>query len=211
MKHKNNVSGGGRNWGLILTVPLCLVLAVYFLISGLIPTETEDPAKALEPVWYELKTARGEVLKTKVMVGNCFICHTAWVGIPEPDVVRPRFAHGVIKLDHGANDRCFNCHLIQDRNKYTADDGSGIMPKNVHELCARCHGLVYNDWLEGTHGIRRGKWSPQTQFERKNFVCTECHDPHSPKFEFKEYTPPPVWPDKYIRRSAENIENAKAS
>jgi molybdopterin-containing oxidoreductase family iron-sulfur binding subunit len=64
-------------------------------------------------------------------------------------VVRPRFAHAVIQLDHGANDRCYNCHLIQDRNKYAANDGSGIMAGNVEQLCARCHGLIYNDWSAG--------------------------------------------------------------
>ena len=174
---------------------------------------SEVPAtiKPLEPAWYALKTARGEDLKTKTMVGNCFICHTAWIGIPDPDVVRPRFAHSNIKLDHGSNDRCYNCHLIQDRNKYTADDGSGIMHNRVEMLCARCHGLVYKDWVEGTHGLRRGKWSPQTPFERKNFTCTECHDPHSPKFRFKDYAPPPRWPAKYIRRSAEAMKLPEAS
>lgn len=211
MKNAGDVSGGSRNWGFIITVPVCLALAIYFLYSAIQPSKSPKPAEALEASWYALKTARGEELKTKVMVGNCFICHTAWIGIPDPDVVRPRFAHAIIKLDHGDNNRCYNCHLIQDRNKYTANDGSGIMHVNVEQLCARCHGLVYKDWLAGTHGVRRGKWSPKTEFERKTFDCTECHDPHSPKFQFKEYAPPPIWPAKYIRRSASEIEHTEVS
>jgi hypothetical protein len=92
--------------------------------------------------------------------------------------------------------------LIQDRNKYTADNGSGIMAVNVEKLCARCHGLIYNDWMAGTHGVRRGQWNARTPFERVTFKCTQCHDPHSPRFSFKDFAPPPVWPAKFVRRLA---------
>ena len=149
------------------------------------------------------KPRGAEDLANKSMVGNCFLCHAYWVGIPDPTVVRPKFVHSTIELNHGTNDRCYNCHLIQDRNKYAANDGSGIMHVNVEKLCERCHGLIYKDWQNGTHGVRRGKWRPQKEFEIINFKCTECHDPHSPVFQFKEYAPPPIWPAKFVRRSAE--------
>ena len=194
---------GTSNWGLLITVPICLILIVYFLIFGLRSADRPVAAEILKPAWYTPKTARGEDLKNKSMVGNCFLCHAYWVGIPNPDVVRPQFAHGIIKLSHGSNDRCFNCHNILDRNKYTANDGSGIMHVNVEQLCARCHGLIYNDWQSGTHGVRRGQWLPKTAFDRTNPKCTECHDPHSPVFQFKKYTPPPVWPEHFVRQSAE--------
>ncbi len=29
-----------------------------------------------------------------------------------------------------------------------------------------------------------------------------CHDPHSPRFTFKDFAPPPVWPAKFVRRPA---------
>ena len=196
-------SGGTSNWGLIITVPICLLLLIFFLVSGLRSPEKQVTAEVLKSDWYTPVTAREEDLKNKSMVGSCFLCHAYWVGIPDPDVVRPRFAHGIIKLNHGANDRCFNCHHILDRNKYTANDGSGIMHVNVEQLCARCHGLIYNDWQSGTHGVRRGQWLPKAAFERTNPKCTECHDPHSPVFQFKKYTPPPVWPEHFVRRSAE--------
>lgn len=42
--------------------------------------------------------------------------------------------------------------------------------------------------------------------ELKNKVmvgnCYLCHDPHSPKFRFRDFAPPPVWPAKLIRRPA---------
>ena len=196
-------SGGTSNWGLIITVPICLLLVIFFLVAGFRSPEKQVTAEVLKPDWYTPVTARGEDLKNKSMVGNCFLCHAYWVGIPNPDVVRPQFAHGIIKLSHGSNDRCFNCHHILDRNKYTANDGSGIMHVNVEQLCARCHGLIYNDWQSGTHGVRRGQWLPKTAFDRTNPKCTECHDPHSPVFQFKKYTPPPVWPEHFVRQSAE--------
>jgi len=79
------------------------------------------------------------------------------------------------------------------------------MHVNVEKLCARCHGLIYNDWQNGTHGVRRGHFLTPTEFEIINFKCTECHDPHSPVFQFKEYAPPPVWPDKFVRRGNQVI------
>lgn len=207
MSSSRHESGGDRNWGLFITVPVCLLLIIYFIASSLGTSDRPSDAAPLDPAWYTPRTARGETLRNKVMVGNCYLCHAYWVGIPNPDVVRPRFAHTAIKLDHGANDRCYNCHLIQNRNKYVADDGSGIMPANVEQLCARCHGLIFKDWQAGTHGVRRGQWNAQTPFEGKTFVCTECHDPHSPRFRFKNFAPPPVWPDKFIRRRAETFEH----
>ena len=56
----------------------------------------KKPTEPLKPEWYTPKTARVEVLKNKPQVGNCFICHMQYV--PDPAVVRPAFAHGVIQL-----------------------------------------------------------------------------------------------------------------
>ena len=196
-----DTSGGSENWGLNLVVPLCALLFILFIALHLMTSSKKTTSEPLDPSWFTPTTARGEELKHKVMVGNCFLCHAYWTGIPDPEVVRPLFAHIAITLDHGANDRCYNCHLIQDRNKYTANDGSGIMPGNVQQLCARCHGLIYNDWMAGTHGVRRGKWMAPELFELRNFKCTQCHDPHAPQFKFIEYAPPPVWPRHFVRSS----------
>lgn len=194
--------GGDSKGGLLLTVPVCLLLIIIFLVSASKPPEEKPKAEPLSPAFFTPATAREEILPTKVMVGNCSICHAYWVGIPDPDVVRPRFAHRVVKLEHGANDRCYNCHLIEDRNKYTANGVSGIMHQNVEQLCARCHGLIYKDWQAGIHGVRRGQWNPETVFDVEVIGCTECHDPHSPKFVFKKFAPPPVWPKHFVRTAA---------
>ena len=192
-----------QNFGPILALVTLLVLIALFIITGVRPPESPEPTQSLKPEWYTPKTARVALLKNKPLVGNCFICHALWVKIPDPQVIQPEFAHPNIKLEHGINNRCYNCHLISDRNKYAADNGSGIMHTNVEKLCARCHGLIYKDWESGTHGIRRGKWLVNSRFDRQIFTCTECHNPHSPVFKFTEFAPPPVWPDKFIRAVAE--------
>lgn len=196
-------SGKGR-WWLIFPLSAFLLLLLFFIFYGTKPPVSPEPIQPLEPTWITPKTARAQILENKTLVGNCFICHMVYA--PDPGVVQPEFTHQVIKLDHGNCNRCFNCHLISDRNKYVANDGSGIMPANVEKLCARCHGLIYNDWLIGTHGVWRGKWSAKTTFDRETFTCTQCHDPHSPRYQFKEFAPPPIWPDKFVRRSAEEYE-----
>lgn len=177
---------------------LVLLFSIFFVVYTNSSSFSTEPNQPLDPKWYTPKTARGEILKNKTLVGNCFICHSTL--IPGPGVVQPKFGHKKIDLKHGLNDRCYNCHYILDRNKFTPDHGPGIVHANIEKLCARCHGLIYNDWLSGTHGIWRGKWSAQTEFEREIFDCTQCHDPHSPRFQFTEYAPPPIWSDKFIRR-----------
>jgi len=55
---------------------------------------------------------------------------------------------------------------------FTADNGSGIMHTTVEKLCARCHGLIYQDWKKGTHGLVQGKWLSASLFDRDVFTCT---------------------------------------
>ena len=204
---RHSPGNGSRLW-LFLTVPVCLVLAVFFLFTGATPGPAGGTQKAppLDPSWYTPKLAREEYRKNAVMVGNCFLCHAFWIKQPpDPTVRQPRFAHVAIKLNHGANDRCYNCHLINDRNKFVRNDGSGIMPETPEEVCRRCHGLIYNDWKKGAHGVRRGYWLARGRFDQQIFTCTNCHDPHSPVFTFSDFDPPPIWPDKLIRTG--RVEN----
>lgn len=199
-------------WWLCVFVPVMLVLSC-FLIYKSIPSA--PAAKKLEPInpdWYSVETARGDYLKSNPIVGNCFICHAYWVPIPKSEQTsKPRLAHANITLNHGKNDRCYNCHMISDRNKYVADDGSGIMSQLPEELCSRCHGLIYNDWQAGTHGKWVGMWNSAKKSSQSIFTCTECHDPHNPKYTYKTLAPPPIWPEKYIRTKIEDSHSGPFS
>lgn len=190
-------------WCLITVLPVFVLLIFLFLFQTFADTTAAPQPQPLDPQWYTLNTARGAVRQNNTIVGNCFICHAFWVPIPRSTQNSlPRFAHATITLDHGNNNRCYNCHMVADRNKYVADDGSGIMPQIPEQLCKRCHGLIYNDWQAGTHGKWTGSWSPETLGDRLTYTCTECHDPHAPAFKYSTVAPPPVWPDKYIRTPA---------
>lgn len=186
-------------WWLLFLIPLIVLLSFYFLYQTFPIAPAAGEPDLLKPEWYSLTTARGAELENKSIVGNCFICHASWLVPRSEQNSQPRFAHANIVLNHGKNDRCYNCHMVSDRNKYVADNGSGIMPQLPELLCSRCHGLIYNDWLMGTHGKWVGMWQPAKKSDRKTFTCTQCHDPHNPAFKYNTLAPPPVWPDKFIR------------
>ena len=65
-----------------------------------------------------------------------------------------------------------------------AEDLAAADPQRVEAMtmkCAKCHGPVYRDWENGSHGRINGYWdqSRGTQTRRR---CIECHDPHAPRF-----------------------------
>ncbi len=79
------------------------------------------------------------------------------------------------------------------------------------KLCARCHGIIVRDWKAGTHGLRQGGWLVKEGKSPVNFTCTECHDPHSPKFKYKIAAPPPTWPEKTLRQTRHSDEDPKSA
>jgi 5-methylcytosine-specific restriction endonuclease McrA len=189
-----------KNLWLIIGIPLCLILFVIFLING---SSVSNPIKStpkLKTEWFKPELPRENLLNNATIVGNCWVCHAMWASIPQISHFPAQFVHPEVKLNHGKNNRCFNCHLESDRNHYVDNDGvSKIMYFNVELLCARCHGVVYNRWKKGMHGSLRGKWFVKGRFDVKNFKCTFCHDPHSPKYKYKKFDPSPVWDEKFIR------------
>ncbi len=184
---------------LFITVPLCCLLVIVFIVSGFTFKSPVPPAKPLSSKWYIPETPRENIIENEVVVGNCWICHAMWVPVPDPNVIRPIGAHPEVILKHGKNKRCYNCHMITDRSRYTSDDGKGLLYTNVAQLCGRCHGIVYRNWLNGTHGVNRGKWAPKKPFDVTKFQCNYCHDPHQPKYKFRHMAPPPTWDKKFIR------------
>lgn len=204
MKHEKLPPESKKEFPFVIITIVFVLLAVGFLLSGFSTVKDKDSI-TLNKSFHTPETARAGILETKILVGNCFICHMGMV--PDPDVIQPKFNHKSIQLNHGKNDRCYNCHLIQDRNLFTPDYGPGIVHRNVQNLCRRCHGIVYKDWLSGTHGSKRGLWQNPDEFNTTTFVCTQCHDPHTPKFQYKKYAPPPVWPEKFIRITTDTHGN----
>ncbi len=96
--------------------------------------------------------------------------------------------HSEIRLSHGLNDRCVNCHDAANLERLTLRDGATIPFAETPQLCAQCHGTVYRDWQRGTHGKTLGSWMTGSEAQRR-LSCNECHDPHAPKYE--PYVPLP--------------------
>ncbi len=109
---------------------------------------------------------------------TCMDCHRHFP--PREDTPKRLLQHTHIRLNHGINDRCRNCHDVEDRNRLVLYGGESISYDQVVELCEKCHGPTYEDWVRGMHGKVLGYWDEALGPVRR-LVCTECHDPHTPR------------------------------
>jgi len=124
---------------------------------------------------------------------NCMECHKLFPAKWHYD--RPMAEHQDIKLDHGNNRFCLNCHHLTNRNAFMDYDGAEIAQADVVLLCAKCHGTTYRDWQAGAHGRQNGYWNLQ-QGTKTKLRCIQCHDPHSPKFKPMQPLPPLRYPSR---------------
>ena len=111
---------------------------------------------------------------------RCSDCHGVFDSrVVDPPVDLKQHAH--IELRHGMNDRCYNCHGREDRNKLLLHGGVEIGYDQVEMLCAKCHGTTYRDWQVGMHGRTNGSWDKGSG-RQVRLKCTQCHDPHAPAY-----------------------------
>ena len=127
---------------------------------------------------------------------NCMECHKLFPARWHYDD-RPFNEHKEIKLDHGNNRFCLNCHHPTNRNAFVDYDGAEIVESDVVKLCAKCHGTIYRDWQAGVHGRPNGYWDASAGTKTR-LRCIQCHDPHSPKFRAMK----PLAPLRYPPRGA---------
>lgn len=124
---------------------------------------------------------------------NCMECHRLLQ--PKWHHDRPMVEHQDIKLAHGENRFCLNCHHPTNRNAFVDYDGTEIPEADVVRLCAKCHGTTYRDWQAGVHGRRNGHWDTAAG-PRSQLRCIQCHDPHAPKFPSMKPLAPPTYPPR---------------
>ncbi len=118
---------------------------------------------------------------------NCNSCHRHFT---RPEGRTALIAeHDNIKLDHGHNSQCSNCHNKNDFETLKDYQGNVHTFEKSEQLCRSCHGPKYRDWLGGAHGRPNGYWDP-TRGESVKTTCVHCHDPHSPAF--KPIAPAPA-------------------
>ncbi|UCF33037.1 MAG: hypothetical protein JSV78_11965 [Phycisphaerales bacterium] len=175
------------------------LIAVMFLALGALlladpfPYARPYPDPVPTPEWVvDVATVRTPKLRPEVIIAGytyrCEECHRLFPSPPETD--RPLTQHRDILLEHGINNRCFNCHHRTRRNTLVSDRGEPIPYDQPQLLCAKCHGPVYRDWTHGVHGRTNGYWDPHRgPLERKK--CIQCHDPHVPAFQSMQPAPGP--------------------
>lgn len=124
---------------------------------------------------------------------DCMECHA--LRPAQWHYEHPLSVHREVRLEHGNNRFCLNCHHPVNRNTHVDYDGAEIAPDDTVRLCAKCHGTIYRDWEAGVHGRRNGHWDeqagPQTRLE-----CVQCHAPHRPKFPAMKPLPPLRYPPR---------------
>jgi len=131
-------------------------------------------------------------MPARVSIGGyehgCTECHRLF---DSRAITAPRLVqHTHIKLNHGLNDKCFNCHDRFDRARLVLYDGTRIDFDQVPRLCAQCHGTLYRDWLQGTHGKTMGSWDAGSGSQVR-LGGNDCHDPHAPAYPRLQPLPPP--------------------
>ena len=96
--------------------------------------------------------------------------------------------HDELTLEHGGERFwCLTCHQPDNRDYLRSLKNNAIDFDQSYRLCGQCHFQRQKDWFFGAHGKRMGNWLG----ERKLYLCTECHDPHSPSIKPIKPNPPP--------------------
>ncbi len=174
---------GGAAWELTLIGPALLLLSagLYWGPDLLDIPEGDDRAVHASRIATEPRREHmGDrpVIHINAFDFACMECHRLFPPseIP-PEELRQ---HDHIVLDHGINDRCRNCHDVEDRDRLVLRGGETIPYGEVALLCAKCHGPTFRDWEAGVHGRSNGYWDTD-RGERQRLACTQCHDPHDPR------------------------------
>jgi hypothetical protein len=139
---------------------------------------------------------------------NCMECHKLFAARWHYED-QPFNEHKEIKLDHGNNRFCLNCHHPADRNSFVDYDGAAIPEADIVKLCAKCHGTIYRDWQAGVHGRQNGFWKEELGAKTK-LRCIQCHDPHSPKFKPMQPLAPLRYPPRAAHPPSESLPGTAA-
>ncbi len=146
-----------RRWFSILVVSIGVIVLSQSVFSFVTDDFQSSSSQSIvlkvdyRPIRGEWKPLR---LRRGGFVYHCNECHRLF---QSPLEQRKLVAEHVdLRLDHGRNDYCLNCHHAANRDAYITHDGKEIPSDRPAELCAKCHGLVYRDWKAGAHGRMSG-------------------------------------------------------
>jgi len=159
-----------------------------FTVGSASLEQNEEIPNALQSLTYhEVEVPEGHksfhVLNRteKITQYACSSCHGDELPPRAEGENRHAFMHSDIPLNHAASHvmDCRQCHNEKDMDTLRLNDGSSVSFNHSYKLCTQCHFQQGKDWAGGAHGKRMHAW----RGKRVIMNCTECHDPHSPKFE----------------------------
>lgn len=171
--------------GVSKTVLLCLALFVADLALAVGVSEGKEGD-------YPLATP------PPILSSEVFPCSGCHAGMEVNTEQRELLFHAEKKIKgHAERERwCLDCHNPEDRDRLRLINGRLVKFTDSHRLCGQCHGSIYKDWKAGVHGKRTGYWDGP----KKYFLCTSCHDPHSPRFKPLAPKPVPFRPEETLRK-----------
>jgi hypothetical protein len=194
-------------------VPTLFIFTAGLLLADPWRETVPVPPRADAPAWATDTTPvrRPALVPETVIAGMTYRCRECHDLFPSPkETDRPLTQHQHIKLEHGINARCFNCHNRENRDTFVDDRGDPIPFDQPPLLCAKCHGPVYRDWTHDVHGRTDGYWNAAIG-PRKRRKCVECHDPHAPAFQAMQPAPAPntlrMGDQKHWPSGEENTKN----
>lgn len=159
--------------GLFLRGGLAVLLAAAAPAARAEPASPPAPqaSRAPPPAEYETPAPPFEL-----GLFPCTGCHT------EPGNPKPRelgFHDEVQPLQHGPGRWCLDCHDQNNRDVLHLTSGEPLPFGESYRLCGQCHGDKLRDWKVGVHGKRTGHWDGKKTY----YLCVQCHNPHSPRFQ----------------------------
>lgn len=172
-------------WPFTLVTGVFLLLTAIFLLDPApvhIPVPPPAVVSAQDISGTPLRTAMTD--PPTVYLGgfdrDCMDCHQIFKGRRYQDRL---YQHRHIDMKHGEalQGQCLTCHSRTDRNRLALHGDNTASFAEVSQLCGKCHGPALHDWERGMHGRTTGSWDASSGKQRR-LVCTECHDPHQPRY-----------------------------
>lgn len=197
MSSERRVTAGSRQ-GSSLAVPVFFLILAAILWSPPWGYKPEDhPAHVSAPTCetppFPREAKKGPVIEIDGAEYNCSDCHADGDTVPEAVKLPLASEHTHIRLNHGRNDHCFNCHHPESRDFLTSYRGRQVPFTEVSKTCGNCHVTIFLDWEKNIHGRHTGM-RDDIGGTHQVAGCTSCHDPHSPKFKPIAPCPPPAIP-----------------
>lgn len=176
--------GGVAEWASLLVGPAFLLLAAWFVWGSHSRFMPNEPAAPIDRSRLSTEPRREKLGDPPTITihgerRTCNDCHRLFT--PSGHTPASLREHADVRLNHGINDRCRNCHSVENRNKLVLHDGTEIGFRESSTLCAKCHGPTFRDWERGAHGRTNGFWDSSRGTVRR-LDCSECHDPHDPRY-----------------------------